>query len=376
MKTTATVLTITICFLEVAMSAEKAFVPCFSDTPSVEAARLHLNVVGVESFFAEVQKANVAPPRIHSKYWVDTLPAEAAEERKREDANRDFGLELARQLDAKALTIYDCPDPASETNRLEWLLDVATWLRTASDGYGNYRIARRLEGIAAVVLARVITDLSVPNDAIERYFSAFLSDEKSATIRADILFEESRGAMDVREEAKRFSNKGNFEAQWSSHLRTALRHFGSMDYLFNYAQFQDRINSEKAIYSFFCEDDGSPSVSSVVNTWDYKQHYLTCIHGGRGINLGTILELYIFRKIIGYFPDIPSSGDGYRAADDIFAKVWAPHWQQYGRGSGSAGACYYQTIHNELMDFETQEIVSQRGKRTTPNSLKPRPQPK
>jgi hypothetical protein len=73
---TATVLTITI-VLAVSISAEEAFVPRFSDAPSVEAARLHLNVVGVESFFAEVQKANVAPPRIHSKYWVDTLPAGA-----------------------------------------------------------------------------------------------------------------------------------------------------------------------------------------------------------------------------------------------------------------------------------------------------------
>lgn len=92
MKTTATILAITICLLDVAMSAEKAFMPRFSDAPSVEATRLHLNAVGVESFFAEVQKANVAPPSIHSKYWVDTLPAKAAEERKREGVNRDFGL--------------------------------------------------------------------------------------------------------------------------------------------------------------------------------------------------------------------------------------------------------------------------------------------
>ena len=56
MKTTAAVLAITICFLEVAMSAEKAFVPRFSDAPSVEATRLHLNVVGAYRLVSDKTK--------------------------------------------------------------------------------------------------------------------------------------------------------------------------------------------------------------------------------------------------------------------------------------------------------------------------------
>ena len=355
-----------------AMMAEEPFVPCFADVPSVEAARLHLQAVGVETFVAEAQKSRISPPRMHSRYWVDTMPAEATEERKLEEAYRDFGLELAKQLGDRAISFFDNPDRTAETNRLSWLLAVDEWL-LAPGGYANYNMARRLEGIAGVVLARVITDFSVPNDEIEKYFSLFQSEERKAVLRADILFEESRGAMDVREAARRFSNKGDFEAQWAAHLRGAYRHFDSMDYLFNYRQFHDRIDLEKPEYSFFCEDERLPHVRTVVNTWDHKEHYTTCVHGGGLINLNPLRSLYLFRKVLGKFPDIPDSGDAYRdyhATYWVFAEAWMPYERQYGKGGGG-GHVYYQTIHNELMDFETAEIVSNRGKRTEPRSQPP-----
>lgn len=354
-----------------AMLAEEPFVPRFADIPSVEAARKHLNAVGVETFVAEAQKGNVSPPHIHSRYWVDTMPAEAARERKLEEAYRDFGLELARQLGDKAISFFDNPDRASETNRFAWLLAVDEWI-LGSCGYANYRISRRLEGIAGVILARIITDFSVPNDVIEKFFSMFPTEERKAMWRADILFEESRGAMDVREAARLFSNKGDFESQWTEHLRAALRHFDSTDKLCNYRQFRDRINSEEPEYSFFCEDERLPHVRTVVNTWDYKEHYTTCVHGGGFINLNPLRSLYLFRKVLGKFPNLPDSGDAYRdyhATYWVFSEAWMPYERQYGKGGGG-GHVYYQTIHNELMDFETAEIVSNRGKGT-----EPRPQP-
>ncbi len=348
-------------FLAFSALADGAFVPRFEDVTSVEAARVRLRAVGVETFFSETRKANVSPPRIHSRYWVDTMPAEATEERKLEEAYRDFGLELAKQLGDKAISFFDNPNPSVETNRLAWLLAVDEWL-LAPGGYANYNMARRLEGIAGVVLARVITDFSVPNDEIEKYFSLFQSEERKAVLRADILFEESRGAMDVREAARRFSNKGDFEAQWAAHLREAYRHFDSMGCLLNYRQFQDRINLEKPKYSFFCEDERLPHVRSVVNTWDYKEHYTTCVHGGGLINMNPLRSLFLFRKVVGKFPSIPDSEDKYRdyhAAYWAFAEAWMPYERQYGKG-GTGGSVYYQTIHNELMDFETMEIVSNR----------------
>ena len=59
------------CFLAVAFSAAEPFVPNFADIPTVEATRVHLHAVGVETFVTEAQKASISPPRIHSKYWVD-----------------------------------------------------------------------------------------------------------------------------------------------------------------------------------------------------------------------------------------------------------------------------------------------------------------
>ena len=69
------------CFLAVAFSAAEPFVPSFADIPSEEAARVHLHAVGVETFVTEAQKASISPPRIHSKYWVNTMPATAFSKR-------------------------------------------------------------------------------------------------------------------------------------------------------------------------------------------------------------------------------------------------------------------------------------------------------
>ncbi len=347
----------TFAFLAFSALADEPFVPSFADVPSVEAARIHLHAVGVEAFFDEARKANVAPPRIHSKYWVDTLPNEEQEKRRLEYAYRDFGLEVARQLGDKAIDIYDHPDPAAETNRLDWLLGVAEWLRLPG-GYGNFRISQRIEGIAGVVLARVTTDFSVPNDEIESYFSRFLSEEQKAVVRADILFEESRGELDVRDMASRFSNKGNFEVPWRMGLRTAHRHFGSMECLFKYGQYRDRINAEKTKYSFFCEDEELPRVRSVVNTWDFKQHFSTCIYGGGLISMNPIRSLYLFRKVVGEFPCI--SKDRIHNISDSFDLIWWTKVERHGRGGFGAGICYDLVIHNNLMDFETHEIDTNR----------------
>ena len=349
-------------FFALAALADEPFVPCFADVPSVESARIRLHAVGVETFFSEARKANVSPPRIHSKYWVDTLLEDEQEKRRLEYAYRDFGLELAKQLGDKAIDIYDHPHPAAETNRLGWLLDVAEWLN-APGGYGNYRIKRRLRYISGVVLARVITDDSVPLDEIGKQLERIIDEKQDAIERADVLFEESRGEMDVRDMASRFSNDGDFEIPWSVGLRAAYRHFGSMDCLFKYGQCRNRVNTEKTKYSFFCEDKELPRVRSVVNTWDYKQHYTTCIHQGGGLNMDTLRNLYLFRKIVGRLPSIPNSGDEYHDHDAtvaIFKEVWRPYEQQYGRIGGGAGSYYYLVTHNKLMDFETEEIVSNR----------------
>ena len=44
------------CFLAVAFSATEPFVPSFADIPSVEAARLHLNVVGAYRLVSDKTK--------------------------------------------------------------------------------------------------------------------------------------------------------------------------------------------------------------------------------------------------------------------------------------------------------------------------------
>ena len=67
----------------------------FSTVKEVEAACLHLKAKGVWKFVDEALSQGVTPPRMHSKYWVDKLPAT---NQPQESASRDFGYEVAVQL--------------------------------------------------------------------------------------------------------------------------------------------------------------------------------------------------------------------------------------------------------------------------------------
>ncbi len=124
----------------------------FSTVKEVEAARLHLKAKGVWKFVDEALSQGVTPPRMHSKYWVDKLPVT---NQPQESAFRDFGYEVAVQLNNVALEFYNHPSGDEEVGRVKRLLRLAAWLRQPG-GYENYRIARRAEGAAGMLLARVI----------------------------------------------------------------------------------------------------------------------------------------------------------------------------------------------------------------------------
>ena len=324
----------------------------FLTVNEVEAARLHLRVKGIWKFVDEALAQGVAPPRMHSKYWVDKLPVT---NQPQESAFRDFGYEVAVQLNGVSLEFYKHPSTDEEVGRVKRLLRLAAWLRQPG-GYENYRIARRAEGAAGMLLARVIINPDVPIETIEKLIDLFLSEEQSAILRADILWEESNGVIDVRGKARRFEEKGSFEHDWNGFLRKVDKKVDIWK-LFHYSELKPELEQKIPGLVFFCDDTTPPSPRSIVATWNLKQHFATCVFGGCLINFNVIRNLFLFRREIGGFP-LPNKENATR--DDFatyYDDLWIPYEKKYGPIGPGAGRHYFDILHNDFTDWETHEVL-------------------
>ena len=324
----------------------------FSTVNDVEASRIHLRQAGLWAFVNEASAQGVAAPKIHSKYWVDKLPVT---NQVQEAAFRNFGYEIAVLLNDAALKFQKHPSRDEEVMRVENLLHLSTWLRQTG-GYENYRMACRAEGAAGMVLARVIVNPEVSVETIEKLFELFLTEKQDAIIRADILWEESNGVFDVRDKARSFEEKGDFERDWNGFLRKASKKVDVRP-LFHYTEFRSELEVKIPTLVFFCDDTSLPIPRSIVTTWDYKQHFTTCVFGGRPINLGTVRTLYLFRKTIGRFPTPPQPDADRDSYGSFYNDVWDAQAKRFDYSGHGAGRTYYDVIHNNFWDWEALEIV-------------------
>ncbi len=338
--------------IAVSSFGEQAEMISFSSVREVELACLHLRGRGIWGFVDDASKLGVQPPRIHSKYWVDKQPVT---NQVLETVFRKFGYEVAVQLNDVSLEFYNHPLADEEVDRVKNLLHLATWLRQPG-GYENYRIARRAEGVAGMLLARAITNPDVPVEAIEKLMDLFLSEEQSSIVRADILWEESNGIIDVRDKARRFEDKGSFEFDWNLFLRKASKKIDIWK-LFHYSELKPELESKIPDLVFFCDDSTPPNPRSIVATWNLKQHFATCVFDGGLINFRVIRNLLLFRKKVGGFPQ-PSKINASR--DDFasyFDEVWTPFEMKYGPIGPGVGRHYFDILHNDFTDWETHEVL-------------------
>ena len=324
----------------------------FATTKDVEAACIHLRQVGLWAFVDEASANGLASPTIHSKYWVDKLPVT---NQMQEAAFRHFGHEMAVLLNDAALEYQKHPCKGEEAIRVENLLRLSKWL-WRSGGYENYRMACRAEGAAGMVLARVVVNPDVPVETIEKLFELFMTDEQDALIRAGILWEESNGVIDVRGKARRFEDKGSFERDWNDYLRKASKKV-SVRSLFHYTEFKKELETKIPDLVFFCDDTTLPSPRTIVTTWNCKQHFTTCVFGGRPINLGTVRTLFLFRKSIGGFPAPPNAVEDRDSYGSYYNDIWDSHAGNLDYSGHGAGRTYYDVIHNDFWDWESLEIV-------------------
>ena len=91
----------------------------FATAEGTEACLARLKSKGLKDFMEAVWAQGVDAPGIHSKYWLDQFTKGKPELYKLEKAYRDFGYEVAVQLDAMAIEIHEKPDKALEKSRLD-----------------------------------------------------------------------------------------------------------------------------------------------------------------------------------------------------------------------------------------------------------------
>ena len=272
----------------------------FDSAKDVSTTEQHLKNIGLPSFMDQVWAKRIDAPGIHSRYWVDQFASKDEELETLEIAYRNFGRELAKQIDSIAVDIYTHPEPASESERLDWLLNFANWVRKPGK-FENYRIASRVEEAATIPLLRMVVNLDVPSEDIEEAFNRFWSAQDSAAMRASIIYEESGGHLDLRNAAKNAGEDDDgFEDEWIKFHRKAFHHFNNKN--LHYSRDKSALKDDPIEYTFPLDDYDSFHLDSL--GWELKLHKQVCVYRTEARNLRSLKEVFRFRKIVGMFPNV------------------------------------------------------------------------
>lgn len=330
----------------------------FETVKEVERTRNLLHGVGIVRFIKIVEKDCVSAPGIHSKYWVDRFTREDPELAALETAYRDFGLDYLKEVDKLALRIFRNPDKANEQVRAEMLLRIASWIG-APGKFENYRIAMRTEEAATIPLLRIIVDADIPVGEAESLISRFTTQQKSASVRAEILYEESNGIVDMRELAKRADAGGDlFDREWIGLHEKSYKHFGRR---VEYLKSADILRSEPDGYAFFTDDSfGAPYADSAY--WDCKLHMMICVYRSQADALNALTEVLQFRKLAGSFPrvDVQPNQRERDAYENWYARKYEWILRQHRVSARTAAAYYVMSMRNTFADPQTRDLLERR----------------
>lgn len=340
----------------------------FATVKSTEAATDKLHKLGLEPFMDVVWRQGVTAPGIHSKFWLDQFARGKPKLYEIEKAYRDFGRELAEQVENLALTIYKTPDRSQEQKRFDWLMRFSKWMMKPGR-FENYRIGMRVEDAAIIPLFRMSFDLDIPIENVQASFERLLPGKENAVLRANILFEESGGAFDVRRIAKKTESDADseFEERWVSDLRRAYRHFG--DRLLDYTLDAEILLEEDVKYSFFMDDRNDLGGRYCISErWDLKTHHNVCVIGDRSYMTRVISSILTFRRDVGCFPEvkIAAGKDGYDVYGDYYFNEYSWRKQRTSAPAWLVGKLYWQYKTNAYMDNQTRYSLKTMNKKQIP----------
>lgn len=319
-------------------------------------AREHLKTVGVKNFMEDIWAQDVTAPGIHSKYWVDQFAENDPALKTIELAYRDFGYEIALQLDRMAVDIHNNTNDLDNAKILDWLLSFKEWILSPG-GYENFRIAARAENAATMPLLRLIMNLSIPNEDIEHFFERFIDETQSARLRANILHEESRGLFDLRGNIDLLADHERLLANWwVPRAKETAERYGHrvLRYMYDF----DMLNKDAIRYNFFCPDDDRLFPRNLSNNWDNKEHKLICVFSIKADRLDSLRQVFAFRKAAGKFPDVavPNGMHPRHAYEDFYDAAF-PKGKKAGLMPSVAGAFYLKNKSNSFIDTATAETI-------------------
>lgn len=324
----------------------------FATVESTERARTVLREKGLFAFMDIVWNQGVAAPGIHSKYWLDQFTRGNPDLYAVEKSYRDFGLEVAVQIENLAFEIYEKPVKSLEIERLDWLLRFSKWFLKPGR-FENYRIGMRAESAALMPFMRVIFDLDIPIEKVEQYIGEFTTTKKNAVLRAGFLYEESAGVFDVRdlaEKAKPGQDDG-FQKEWIKFTRRAYLYFGGE--LLHYTTDPEILLDEKIEYSFFMDDNREiGGWNSIPGRWDEKYHRQFGVFGGHTYAVRIFCGIIAFRRDIGEFPDveIQSQEDPLTLYRTVYQRMYKGKTRA---SAGTVGDYYWKYKNNQYMDDST-----------------------
>lgn len=327
----------------------------FATKESTELALRLLHDKGIRSFMDEAWRQGVDAPGIHSKYWLDQFTKGNHDLSRLERAYRDFGYEVAVQIEDMAFDIYANPDGGHERERLNWLLRFSKWVMKPGK-FENFRIGMRVEDAATMPLHRMVFSLDFPTDEIESYAHKFTSAKECAAIRASIAYEESNGALDMRGLAAKAEDgkDDGFEALWIPLAREAYRHFGNQ--MPEYTLDPEILMNEEIKYSFFADDNTCLwGRNCIPNRWDRKCHKAVCVFTWPVRYLNQLTNILTFRKDIGEFPDVdvPPGEDARHAYESFYFKKYNWEHKLTTADAKSVAAAYLDYKNNTYMDSST-----------------------
>ena len=327
----------------------------FATKESADRASWLLREKGIRVFMNEVWRHGVDAPGIHSKYWLDQFTRDNLKLAQLEKAYRDFGYEVAVQIEKLAFEIYENPDRGQEKERLDWLLRFSKWIMKPGR-FENFRIGMRVEDAATMPLHRMAFSLDVSTDVIESYVSKFTTARECAIIRANILFEESNGVLDVRGLAKNVveGKDDGFEAVWISQARDAYKHFGN--HMPEYTLDPEILMNEEIKYSFFADDNTCLwGQNCIPNRWNRKCHKAVCVFTWPVRYLNLLTNILTFRKDVGEFPDVdvPPGEDARHAYESCCFKKYNWEHKLTTADAKSVAAAYLDYKNNTYMDSST-----------------------
>lgn len=252
-------------------------------------------VLGLASAIREMR---LQAPRIPSRWSVEHRTS-LADDRKVDVAAREFGRELAVQLDATAPLLQTLALDVELKQQARALCDLSDWC-AATTGYGNLLLAQRCLDLAAVGLARLTASLDYPIGDCRELAARMTPGWMAVAVRARALNDEAGTNLfavgGTQEEMERTWGSGGFLVREKRGGKSRPQ---------GQAPGRGFVDTQeiRANLDFFERDEPTAAPVTLTRTWDSRR-YERIVNGLELQSARKALALLRFRSTVGTFPEM------------------------------------------------------------------------